>query len=83
MCESISPKGASLKSITQEGRQRRFCLEGAGLKKLGGSIYTKKQKLGGSIKKAMAQGMENTVSNGQGPKPHSAIEKGEQKISSG
>ena len=30
----------------------------------------------------MAQGMENTVSNGQGSKPHSAIEKGEEKISS-
>ena len=30
----------------------------------------------------MAQGMENTVSNGQGSKPHSAIEKGELKISS-
>ena len=27
--------------------------------------------------------MENTVSNGQGPKPHSAIEKGEQKINPG
>ena len=32
--------------------------------------------------KRMAQGMENTVSNGQGSKPHSAIEKGELKISS-
>ena len=30
--------------------------------------------------KRMAQGMENTVSNGQGSKPHSAIEKGELKF---
>ena len=28
----------------------------------------------------MTQGLENTISNGQGAKPHSAIEKGEIKL---
>ena len=32
-------------------------------------------------KEVMTQGLENTISNGQGAKPHSAIEKGEIKIS--
>ena len=36
-----------------------------------------KIKISKSRKKGMAQGMENTVSNGQGSKPHSAIEKGD------
>ena len=71
-CESISREGVWLKSITQEGRQGGFW--GAGLKVGKNQIYKEEKR--------MAQGMENTVSNGQGSKPHSAIEKGEVEISS-